>query len=161
MLFDIWCQFIVVELSYGCVSLIIYLDTDSFRFELSHVQSPVIRQRMVDQLNYIDFNLSRRVAYYLGAVMPTTSMAVPVNMTSPSLSISNYPKTTIKGRAVAFLVADGVDIAEITPVMDTLMAKGVLVTIVSDKLGPVKVTGGSGSLIANQTYGTTGLFLLV
>lgn len=92
--------------------------------------------------------------------MPTTFMGVPSNMTSPSLSISNYPKTTIRGRTVAILVSDGVNIAEVTPVMDALMAQGVLVTIVSGKLGPVKVTGGSGSLMANATYGTTGLLLL-
>jgi catalase len=124
------------------------------------VQSTIVRQRVIDQLNYIDFDLARRVAYYIGAEMPTKFMGTPSNMTSPSLSISNYPKTTIRGRTVAILVADGVNIAEVTPVMDALMAKGVLVTIISGKLGPVKVTGGSGSLMANATYGTTGLLSL-
>ena len=83
-------------------------------FELSKVEAPAIRHRMVANLVHVDAALASRVASGLGLpkVPAPSPTAVPTKMDvapSPALSIHRKAKVTLEGRVVGCLVTDGVD----------------------------------------------------
>ena len=84
-------------------------------FELSKVETPAIRERVVSHLQHVDPTLAERVAkgLRLAAVPAAAATAVPPKdmATSPALSIIAKTKPSLKGRTVACLVTDGVDVA--------------------------------------------------
>ena len=79
-------------------------------FELSKVETPYIRERMVAQLLTVDETLGKRVADGLGMkpVPKPIEPAVPVQdlPLSPALQLIGKAKPTLEGRKVAILVAD-------------------------------------------------------
>jgi catalase len=86
---------------------------DALVFELSKVQTPSIRARVVGQLRNVDDDLARNVATGLGldvlpdrieAAAPTREVAP-----SPALSIIGNPPGTFAGRRFGALVCDGAD----------------------------------------------------
>ena len=83
-------------------------------FELSKVETPVIRERMVSHLLNIDETLAKTVAHKLGfqslpkaadAAMPTRQDLEP----SDALSIVKRGPERFEGRKLGILVTDGVD----------------------------------------------------
>ena len=90
---------------------------DAFRFELSKVTVPAIRERMVASLRNASEELAKKVADGLGmAQLPPPmprAMEQPVQpevTKSPALSLLARPGDgSIKGRKVAMLVAPGVE----------------------------------------------------
>jgi catalase len=86
---------------------------DALVFELSKVQTPAIRSRVVGQLRNIDDGLTQEVAAGLGldrlpdrieAAAPTREVAP-----SPALSIIGNARGTFAGRRFGALISDGAD----------------------------------------------------
>ena len=87
---------------------------DAFVFELSKVETPAIRARMVSHLLNVDEALAKKIAEGLGMKdLPTASEpARPVKKdlpSSPALSIIRNGPGDFKGRKLGVLVSDGVD----------------------------------------------------
>lgn len=82
----------------------------SFVFELSKVETPYIRERMVAQLLTVDEELGKRVANGLGMkpLPKPIEPAVPVQdlPKSPALQLIGKAKPTLEGRKVGILVAE-------------------------------------------------------
>ncbi len=118
----------------------------AFRFELTRVQTPAVRQRVVSLLRNVDETLAARVADGLGMELPPAQprqrCEPPVKSevaTSKPLSLFNFPGDgSIAGRRVALLVADGADAASLQAVYDALIGAGASPRYLGAKLGKVK-----------------------
>ncbi|HEV7607997.1 MAG TPA: catalase, partial [Steroidobacteraceae bacterium] len=121
----------------------------AFRFELTKVQVPAIRARVVSQLVNVDAGLAKAVADGLGIEVPDAQPAVrPRNLrpevkNSPALSLSARPGDgSIRTRAIALLVAPGVDGVSLDAMHRKLSAEGAVPRYVGLRLGTVKTAGG-------------------
>jgi catalase len=119
-----------------------------FRFELTKVQVPAIRERTVSMLRNVSDELAGAVAQGIGIELPKAMPKVlptpkaEVNA-SPALSLTARPGDgTIRGRKVAILVADGVDEAGVAEARDALTAQGAVVRVLAARLGGVAGSGG-------------------
>ena len=130
---------------------------NAFRFELSRVQTPAIRRRMVAGLLNVDEALGRAVAEGLGirevpAPLPKVlaDEVAPEVTRSPSLSLTARPGDgAVAGRRVAVLVSDGVDADAVAAIEQALLAAGVVSRRVGSVLG--SVTAASGTLEVDTT----------
>jgi len=116
-------------------------------FELSKVETPAIRSRMVSHLLNIDEQLAKEVAGGLGLKeMPKAADAARPTQdlkSSRALSIQiNGPKS-FKGRKVGALLTDGVDIKLVQSLKSALSEEGALLEIVAPKVGGVQASDGS------------------
>jgi catalase len=123
-----------------------------FRFELTKVQVPAIRQRMVASLANVDGELAATLADQLGLEMPDPlpkaikKTAPPEIEASPALSLFARPGDgRIQTRKVAILVADGVDAAAAQALHAGLAAQGAVPRYVGARLGTV--TGEAGDTL--------------
>ena len=120
----------------------------AFRFELTKVQVPAIRERMLANLANVDSELANLVATGLGVEVPEPSPLLvqpeaPEVEISPPLSLLARPGDgTIRGRKIAILVAAGVDGAGVLAVHEALSAQGAVPRIVGPRLGAVDSTNG-------------------
>ena len=120
----------------------------AFRFELTRVQVPAVRQRVLALLANVDHTLAETVANGLGMEVPAplplaTSLPTPEYQPSPALSLLSRPgETGIKTRRVAILVAHGVDAAMVRTIYDSLLADGAVPRVVAGTLGKVKTVAG-------------------
>jgi catalase len=144
---------------------------DAFSFELSLVNFPEIRQKVVDHFSNVDLGLAQYIANKIGAVppkkpMPVQNGAIPADGNpkayqpvkgksaidkSAALSMANTIKNTIKSRQVAVLIADGVDEASLKNLNSKLLAEGAMVKLVAPRLSPVKGSKG-GSFTPDKTF---------
>ena len=116
---------------------------NAFRFELSRVQTPAIRLRMVSGLMNVTSELATAVAEGLGirtmpAPMPKVLQTdiTPEVMTSPTLSLFARPGDgSVKTRRVAILVSDDVDGEALKSIAEQLLAAGAVPRFVGSKLG--------------------------
>lgn len=121
----------------------------AFRFELTRVQTPAVRKRVVSLLANVDPMLAQQVADGLGIEVPEPAPPAadtpPVEYSaSPALSLSFYPgEGDIQTRRVAVLVADGVDKAGVTALYENLLQQGAVPRLVGQKLGPVTSSDGT------------------
>ena len=122
----------------------------AFRFELTRVQTPAIRQRVVALLRNVDETLAARVADGLGMALPPAQPralepAVKSEVdVSAALSLFAFPGDgSVAGRRVALLVADGADAAAMRAVHDGLIDAGAVARFVGVKLGKVAASTGS------------------
>lgn len=125
----------------------------AFRFELSKVEIPAIRQRVVDNLAHVDAKLARRIAEPLGIEAPDAKAAagrsgfrdyqitMPITE-SPSLSMMRSHKPDIATRKVAVLVADGVDLLSLKAIQQALTDAGAMCKVIGPKLGTVATASG-------------------
>jgi catalase len=122
---------------------------NAFRFELSRVQTPAVRERMVSGLLNVARELAEPVAAGLGirdlpAPMPKvlTKDITPEVSVSPALSLFARPGDgSIRTRRVAIVVADGCD-GDAVAIADRLTDEGAVPRFVSTTLGAVQpVTG--------------------
>lgn len=108
----------------------------AFRFELTRVQTPAVRKRVVSMLVNVDADLAACVAKGLGmevpAAMPLASdLPMPKYAKSPALSLLSRPgHTGIRTRRVAVLVAPGVHGATVDTVYASLLADGAVPRLV-------------------------------
>jgi len=117
-------------------------------FELSKVETPAIRQRMVAHLLNIDEALANRVGkgLALGAHPAPAEAAVSTRLDlepSPALSILHNQVKTLKGRKVGCLVSDGVDDELIAALRRALDDEGGTLTLVAPAVGGVRTAGGA------------------
>ena len=123
---------------------------NAFRFELSRVQTPAVRERMVSGLMNVAAELAEGVAAGLGirempAPMPKvlTRDVTPEVSVSPALSLFARPGDgSIRTRRVAILVADGCDGESLVALADRLTSEGAVPRFVSTTLGAVQPADG-------------------
>ena len=123
---------------------------NAFRFELSRVQTPAVRERMVSGLLNVARELAEPVAAGLGirelpAPMPKVMKrdVTPEVPVSPALSLFARPGDgSIRTRRIAILVADGCEGAALTALADRLADEGAVPRFVSTALGRVRTGAG-------------------
>ena len=120
-----------------------------FRFELTKVQVPAIRERVVSMLANVDAGLARALAKELGMPMPKPmpkalkSVTAPEVEVSPALSLFARPGDgTIATRRIAILIADGVDGAAAQTLHEGLATVGAVPRYVGIRLGSVRTASG-------------------
>jgi catalase len=124
---------------------------DAFVFELSKVETPAIRMRMVAHLINVDEVLAKKVAEGLGMKdLPSAAEpARPVKKNlkpSPALSIIRNGPESFKGRKLGVLVTDGVDAQLLEALQQAAKAEGAFVEIVAPTVGGV--TGSDGKTVS-------------
>ena len=123
-----------------------------FRFELSKVQVPAIRERMLSMLANVDATLAHGVASGLGIPVPppqplATALPLPQYPPSPALSLLARPgEQGIKARQVAILIAPGVDGPVVQAIQSALLAEGAVPHLIAGTLNAVYTV--SGALLA-------------
>ncbi|MFL5360663.1 MAG: catalase-related domain-containing protein, partial [Myxococcales bacterium] len=120
----------------------------AFRFELTKVQTPAIRERVLAQLANVSDDLASAVAAGLGVEVPEPlplagPKAKPEVTKSAALSLLARPGDgRIAGRKVAILVAPGLDGEGAMAVHRTLTEAGAVPRLVAARLGPVASNSG-------------------
>jgi catalase len=113
-------------------------------FELSKVQLPHVRERVLAQLRNIGDDLASRVADGLGIELPPASPpAKPVLDLPLSYALSILKKTApVTGRCLGILVTDGADGEVVADLRRAATEAGASVKIIAPKVGGVVLDGG-------------------
>jgi len=133
---------------------------EAFRFELTRVQTPAVRERIVAGLVNVDLKLAKAVADQLGIPVPpplprVNDTPVPDYPPSPSLSLLARPgRVGIRTRRVAIAVANGVDAAAVRQIHASLLKDGAQPRVVGQHLGEVAAVNGK-SLDVEVTFEAT------
>ncbi|MCW5821509.1 MAG: catalase [Cyanobacteria bacterium TGS_CYA1] len=129
---------------------------DALTFELSKVQKPSIRERVVAHLMNIDEQLAAQVGANLGmdkipAALPS---AKPVKdlPASAKLSIVKNGPSSFNGRKIGVLVSEGVDAALLSSIKAAAEKEGTTVEVVAATIGGVTASDGS-HVAADHKYG--------
>ena len=128
-----------------------------FRFELSKLTVPAIRERMVSSLVNVSPELAAKVAEGLGIDVPPampkamTEDVVPEVEVSPALSLMHLPGDGgIRTRRIAMLVAQGSNLASIDACRSALMNAGAVPLLIGPRLGTYKA-GDKGTFEADAS----------
>jgi catalase len=120
-----------------------------FRFELSKVTVPAIRERMVSSLRNVSDELAKAVATGLGLKLPKAmprainSPPAPEIVSSPPLSLMALPGDGgIATRKIAILVADGIEGESITGLVNALTKAGAVTRLLGSRLGSITSEDG-------------------
>src|SRR5262249_19570207 len=120
---------------------------DAFTFELSKVETPEIRERMVSNLRNVDEQLAAAVAEGLGIELPERSEAAREAVTdlaeSPALSIVRNGPESVAGRKFGILVSDGTSAGVVADLTDAITAAGARFELVAPRVGAVTFDDGS------------------
>jgi len=121
----------------------------AFRFELTKVQVPAVRQRVVSMLANVDTKLAERLARDLGMDVPqplpkmSKGLRKPEIDVSPALSLFARPGDgSIRTRRIAILVADGVNEQAARGLHAGLVEQGAVPRYVGARLGTVTTDEG-------------------
>jgi catalase len=132
-----------------------------FRFELTKVQVPAIRKRVLSMLANVATELVEAVATGLGMEVPDpmpralNRPAKPEVDVSPALSIFAQPgEGGIRTRRVAIFVADGIDGAAARALHAGLVEQGAVPRYIGPRLGAVATADGE-PLDVEVTFETT------
>ncbi|WP_230819024.1 catalase [Rheinheimera aquimaris] len=130
---------------------------DAFRFELSKVGVPAIRQRMLSSLLNVSQKLATDVAAGLGMPLPdampkaVTAPQPPEVTVSAALSLTALPgECGIRSRQIAVLVEDGVHQASLATLYAALTDAGAVVHFIGPRLGMFTGLDG-GKITANKS----------
>jgi catalase len=121
---------------------------DALIFELSKVEKPAIRERLVSHLPHIDPKLADRVAKGLGLrdkLEPSPPATPPLADLKPSKALSialNGPKS-FAGRKLGVLVTDGTDRPLFDGLKSAIEAEGATLEVIAPTVGGVKASDGS------------------
>ncbi len=114
----------------------------AFRFELSKVGVPAIRERMLSSLVNVSRELAEEVAAGLGMEVPrampkaVSNLKSPEVKVSPALSMMSMPgKTGIRTRQIAVLVENGVQFSSLKKLHGELTDAGAVVHFVGPRVG--------------------------
>lgn len=114
----------------------------AFRFELSKVTVPAIRERMVASLLNVSPQLAEAVAEGLGMALPKPlprvlkNPAKPEITLSPPLSLLALPgERGVRTRQVAILIANGVEGKSVAAVRSALLDAGAVPRLVAPRVG--------------------------
>jgi catalase len=117
-------------------------------FELSKVETPAIRERVVGQLIHVDEGMAKRVAAGLRlenkmqpaeTKMPARNGVKP----SPALSVIGKAPQTLEGRVVGCLVSDGADRTLVDALRAAVETEGAKLKIVAPHVGGAKTADGN------------------
>lgn len=129
----------------------------AFRFELSKVEVPAIRERMVSSLVNVSKELAMQVATGLGmplpAAMPKAADEIqpPEVSVSPALSLTALPgECGIRTRQVAVLIDNGAHYASLLSLHQALTDAGAVVHFVGRHVGTFVSDCGS-QIMANKS----------
>lgn len=120
----------------------------AFTFELSKVETPAIRMRMVSQLLNVDQGLATKVAKGLGLKrMPEPATpAKPVNTTlrtSPALSILCNGPRDFRGRTIGVLLTEGASLDVLRLLRDAAKLERSMIKTVAPTIGGVNGDDGT------------------
>jgi catalase len=116
-------------------------------FELSKVDIPEIRRRMLGHLDIIDKALGAKVADELGMTgeaAKITPAAAPIDLDpSPALRLYGKYKPMLKGRKIGVLLAEGFDAKAKDSLVAAIKKEGATPAIIAPKVGGVKDSDGT------------------
>ena len=117
-------------------------------FELSKVENPVIRERMVSHLINIDETLATTVAEKLGlqSLPKPADAAVPTRQDlepSPALSILKRGPGRFEGRKLGILITDGADAKLLQDLTAALVKQKAVFELIAPKVGGVTISDGT------------------
>ncbi|MCL6250830.1 catalase [Altererythrobacter sp. KTW20L] len=120
---------------------------DALVFELSKVERPDIRSRVVSHLLNIDEDLASTVADGLGLPLPDAAVAArqPITDLPPSAPLSivrNGPKD-FAGRKLGILLSDGADAAVFKALLGAVEAECAVYEVIAPKIGGVTLADGT------------------
>jgi catalase len=123
---------------------------NAFRFELSKVTVPAIRERTVAMLRNASEELALKVAQGLGMTtlpeplpLALAEPATPEVLKSPALSLLARPGTApLRGRKVALLVGPGVEAEALLQIQAALLEQGAIGRLVGPRIGPFPTASG-------------------
>ncbi len=124
---------------------------EAAHFEIGKAEDPGVQAKMVDRLNYVDHELAKLVATGLGVAAPTAAVTPNHGQSSPAVSQSSFAVKTAKGRNVAILAVDGVNVDQIMAIKQALTAAGAQSQIVSKFMGTIKSSEGR-ELAVDKTF---------
>src|SRR6516225_11689022 len=116
-------------------------------FELSKVETPPVRERVVSHLMHVDEGMANRVAagLGLGCGIEPAATKVPARRQikpSPALSIIGKAPQTLKGRVIGLLVSDGADCGLIEALRAAVKKQGASVKIIAPQVGGARTCDG-------------------
>jgi catalase len=121
-----------------------------FRFELSKLTVPAIRERVLASLVNVSPDLAAQVAAGLGMDVPPAlpkaldTQVEPEVTVSPALSLLARPGDGgIRTRKIAILIADGVEAESIAQVQQALLDAGAVPSLLAPRLGTVTSADGT------------------
>lgn len=124
---------------------------DAFRFELSKVGVPAIRERMLSSLVNVSMELATEVATGLGMEVPEAMPRAGIDhqppeiTVSPALSLTALPgECGIRTRQIAILVEKGVHHASLVELYADLVDAGAVVHFVGPRVGAFVGDSGAG-----------------
>jgi catalase len=122
----------------------------AFRFELSKLTVPAIRERVLSSLLNVSKELAQAVSEGLGMTLPDPmprAIETPVRpevKQSVALSLTALPGAGgIATRKVAVLIAEGMDASSIDSLQAELIKAGAVVRLLGARLGAVKSASGT------------------
>ena len=119
----------------------------ALNFELSKVDIPEIRRRMLGHLDIIDKALGSKVAEELGMTgeaAKITPAAAPIDLDpSPALRLYGKYEPTLKGRKIGVLLAEGFDAKKKDTLVAAIKKEGATPAIIAPKVGGVKDSDGT------------------
>lgn len=122
---------------------------NAFRFELTRVQTPAIRKRVVSLLVNVDTKLAASVAEGLGIEVPppmplASNLPPPIYPPSPALSLLFRPGSTgICTRRIAIIINEGCDENTVNSIYEDFINEGAAPRLVSSRLGKIVTAGGN------------------
>jgi catalase len=139
----------------------------AFQFELSKVEVPAIRQRVVDNLAHVDAKLARKVAEPLGIAQPDAKAAAgrsgfrdarikmsvessaALSMETPA--VANGNGQSIATRKVAVLLAEGAEVGAMKAIQSALADAGASTKVIAARLGTISTSSGQ-QVVADHTF---------
>ena len=127
-------------------------------FELSKVEKPAIRSRMVAHLLNIDEDLANMVAAGLGlkSIPEAAQAAQPTRQdlkASDALSILKNAPQSFKGRKLGVLVTDGVDADLFNALKEAAEAEGAVLEVIAPVISGVEASDGTWIEAAQKVDG--------
>jgi catalase len=131
-------------------------------FELSKVETPAIRERIVSHLQHVDPELAKRVAKGLRLAempKPAETAVPPRDMDeSPALSIIAKTEPTLMGRVIGCLVTDGVDAGIVQALRTAAKSEGAMLKIIAPMIGGVTTANAEMLKADMQLAGAPSVF---
>jgi catalase len=143
---------------------------EASHFELGKVDDMGVRQRMIDHFANIDEELAMKSAEGIGISGPSgeggwyregqelkriKATKKPTVERSEAISMENTRKDTVKGRKIAILAAQGVDMESLSQVKESLEQAGAHVEVISKNKGMLQGAGGQ-EVMVDKNFVTTG-----
>jgi catalase len=120
----------------------------AFTFELSKVEDPAVRERIVGHLLHVDGQLASKVAAGLGMrelpAPPTPAREPKTDLPpSPALSIALNGPTSFEGRKLGILVSDGAPAKLISGLTRAMKATGATIEVIAPAIFGIEADDGT------------------